>query len=617
MSPTSSLARVAVGVAIFFACAGKEPPVPVPPSEVVGWINDPAGDGVPFARLGSAGADEHGVAIGALATGTWLPVEAPGFVPAVAKTHGTRLGRALFEARLVPRDVTALVPRAEPTTLGTAGGRAKVSFDAAFADDAVVSLTWLDDRFVDFAEAPFSDARRLTLRGAVALEVVGVTSGQPLALASGKTLRLEVRDQGVLADPTLADFDAATGTWRAGAGTCARVDAVTMGCTVTRAATWLGLFGPRGSAGLRVHSGARGLPGEDDYADRQRKLDGLLSDWFFDHPGGGSWADLPQDVRDALEDLADAAEAMANATPTEAVKGHVLRVAEQATLLGSEGLAARMLALGTRIAEDVARQALEGDCTAIARMLTALEQLILFDGSAALQQELREKIEKVEGRCGTWVGTVDVTIPLTSQWPGAGDALVRASGATSWTEHFKFDARVDLDSGAIDGALSGTVTYGQVQYEQRDGDTCQPTFKTVVKGAPLPANAQLGFTGTQSRTEQGFEVSFGALEPFGGGSMGLEMHQVAQAEVDEHCETLVDQTFNVLGDFHAFLHSGFGGSTPITLQGMVAASARTETSFTVQFKGSAMVPTDAPESAYPVADTAQVRWQFAFIKGFP
>lgn len=415
-------------------------------------------------------------------------------------------------------------------------------------------------------------------------------------------------------------FDPDSGKWLT-AGSCARLDAQAVRCTLTAANGLFGLFGPRGSAMLRAHRGTRDLPGEGDYNERKKSLDEALGDWFRDHPGGGSWNDFPQDVKDALEDWADAAEGLANANPTEAAKGHVLRVAEQATLLGAEDIAARMTQLGTRIAEDIARDALEGDCTTRQRMLTALEQLIAFAGDPGLQEQLRQKINDVDTRCGIWMGKVEIKIPVMQQWPTALEDLEKAAGAYQWIERDEIEMRVDFKTGKVDGSLLAQLFFGELQYEGgTDADKCAPLFLHTVKGTPYPSNATFRFEGQMRSLPEGeFELTLQQPARYGApGNFKLENHDHVQAEQDEQCVTVLDQHYTALNGFGSFFIQGFQGNPPMTLQDLIdRARNRGERYFGYAVEGYLAVPIDAPEAAYPVGTTAEVSWKLWFFRELP
>lgn len=609
------------------ACGSSVVVPPLPDSQLLGWVLDPRGNGVKRAALGDdAVTNDVGVAVGAVpATGSgWLRVDAPGFAPSWVAPYGERAGRRLYEARVTARDVTVLVEPGARVTLATsqATPRLVATFDDAFPGATLASLTWVDARHVDAAQAPHADGKFLSLRGAFALEATALDTGAAVGPVGGASIDVALRDDGALGnDVTLVRFEPVSGKWEGGVGACTRRDAQTVGCMVTGAGPLFGVFGPRGAGLLRSFHGARDLPGEGDYTDAKTSLDEALGDYFHDHPGGGGWKDLPDAVKDALEDWADAAEGLANANPNEASKGHVLRVAQQAVLLGADAIAARMMQLGTRIAEDVARDALEGDCTTRQRMLTALEQLIAFAGDAGLQEQLRQKINDVDTLCGVWTGTVEIKLPVLQQWPTAFEDLEKAAGAYLWTETDDVELRVDFKSGKVDGSLLAQLFFGELQYEAgSDAEKCAPLFLHTVKGTPYPSNATFKFEGKmRSLPEQDFELTLGQPARYGSpGNFQLENHDHVQAEQDEQCVTVLDQRYTALNGFGSFLIQGFQGNPPLTLQDLVdRAQVKGPWPYGYKLHGWASVPIDAPEAAYPVGATAEVTWTLWFYRQLP
>lgn len=575
----------------------------VPASSVLGYVLDPNGVGVPGATLGErALTDSAGVAVGAVnATASgWAGVEAIGYLPGATRAYAKLGGSDLFEARLTPVAASSVVDGASAVELtsGEAEPRLVVSVDGDELDRSpvLVQAGLIDRLDVEPRWQKLSDGRRLRLWGAFGVSARD-EKGASAALVAGETLDVSVRDGGELSSSLeLASFELEAGQWQLLPSACARVDTQHVACTLPRLGSLFGLFDPAPATGGGERFMSE-LAGDEQYQQAGDAFGDAITDYFEDNPGGGSWEDLPEPIRELFEDWVDAALDVAAGNEPEAAKGHVLRVEMTATTLGAEALRAKLHAKAVELANLRAQQVLaDADCGMIRELLAAIAQLELFGGDAGLEAELRAKVEELMQECNTWSGQIVVEMPLMSDYAETG--VIRRSGASHWVEKHRLFIQVNPESGQVGGQDSLTLSFPEVIYDSDDADTCPASYQVTFSGAGAGIlRVEGSFDG------QKFSAS---LVPEGASSFALSRNDKATAEVDEECVVEWDTTIPALSGWFGVIVQGLGmGGPPMTFQDLLDASSVNVNGKgePVRFTGARFnVPLGAPEGAYPIDD---------------
>lgn len=539
--------------------------------QAIGVVIRPDGQPVANALVGHRmRTDRNGVWSGSPLAGPagWVRIDAQGFATAFTKPAG-RSGRArVSEAWLTPFRAFAPCDEGSQVKLFL-GGRSASQVEVALSQAILpigarfAGLADLDPKDIGPISAPLEPRQNLFLERAFCLQVMDtnfITLDAPLK----SPVMVIVRDnKGTNPPPILARFDETNGFWEVLPGACSRLEPGVLACAITRCAPLHGLFAPARVAPRRVLGGDAAY---EDYRssrkrfdERARQLDDLLNS------GGTVDPSLDNELNEALNEMAAAAAAYAAGHPDESGKLRLGRVAEQAYLLGRNGLAESLMAQARGIAEDIARANLDAaDCGRVLEMVHAMEQLILLAGSPALEQALRDKIERLYSECDLWVGSINYFYWISSKHVAL-DNFTLFSGGGCWREEHSVRMATHAKTLILKGESLVKHSFPLVEYQDSEADCLQ---SISFYGQPAYATLELRWDGAFN----GLDFNVGAARPASSSTLvNLVQHQIMEAlDSDDNCVIVRGYPLTLhYPNYSSVLVHGFLDSPPITLQEML------------------------------------------------
>ncbi len=593
--------------------AGPETPGETPGSEpgtgaFLAMVTNPDGEPVANAVIGDLGVTaSNGVASGdgLAAPGNWYPVSAVGYAPDFVRAAGEINGTLVYEAILTPVGSRGRYSPGEPTLIRDDPADPVVALTVpgdVFSEEGVfLELTRIPPTRLGPLYAPTGSGEALYPRIAFSIEAFD-SNGDEADFLLGSTATVQVTDYGILGDPpVLARFNADSGQWEAlGHGTCRRLDENTIEATLTHFSVFGGMGGDAPASERRDYGGARSR-----YRD-------AVSKWA--EQGGGS--ETPQEVREALEDLAAEAEAFADANHNEVAKQRLLTVVAQAQLVGMEELSSRL----TQKAKDVAQGIAQGlindpDCGRLREMMGSMAQCQLL-GLETEANQLQNKIRDLLNVCSNWHGTINYIMDMENPYPDYGiDELRKHSGPGTWTERHEVVLSVNPENYDITGDDVVTLVAPEVAYRapEEDPESCSGDGYLELKNRGNPQIGDLFLTiggGFKPGERPVFTLDMPEKGP-GSGDIAIEFKQYF------HCPPeSVGTGYLPIVPAHSYrsLLVGVGQTPPLTLQEMLNNGQYHDHGWCEIIKGYQTVPLNAAaKGMWPFTRTT-VRWHFVQIK---
>lgn len=419
--------------------------------------------------------DRNGVAMGKIFANQagWVPVRAPGYVTNYARSSRFRGAYDLYFVTLVPvgagayYDGTAEVglwlgeediPRLQvDVPPGALKGEAMVlELTEIQPEEVRMDDAWAD-LGLDYTPLISFDISAYDMAG----EEVNVEGDTPV------TIQIPDEEHDV-DDLVLQSFDLEEGRWVTQEDACSRLDEGTIQCEVAH-------FSLNSFLEKHLNPLDRSSKEADDFRNayhdlgrlyKEAEKDGYLDDEEVE--------DLRGDLKDPLEEMAEAAKAFAEKNQNEAGKAMLLKAAETAVASGAEGaqaLAHELLAeaqdLVAEMAENLAEDA---DCGNMYELSHVAEQAMLIGGSAQAQVEpLLDKIRDRFENCEVWQGTVRYTFFLLSDFPGLEGKSILNNGVSSWYEIHDVSFGVNPATGKLDGDDRVDLNMATASYLYRIG----------------------------------------------------------------------------------------------------------------------------------------------------
>ncbi len=583
---------------------------------VLGFVLDPDGSPVAFASVANDLTDTNGAVSGYLigSTSGWLEVRSLGYASGYVKP-GMPIGdTAFFESRLTPfKAFLPLATGGEITlTLGDIAqpvAEFKVTADAVSTLPAYIEATTYDIVDVGPSQAPLSNGELMDLAFAVAIQG-SAESGDPVAIASGKTIDLKVFPSPTLPiSSTLAIFDPQAGVWQVEEGACKPETEGGLLCAIPRFTSLIGLFGPHvdETSALplpKLRPGAAKLsfpqaPTDDDQAYQEALID--VEEWarIMEQEIRGTGTNSPesqQEMADRLGKLANAAEDYAANHPDASGISHLLKAADLANSFGELELSAKLLEEAKVTVEKMADELLkEGDCGRVREMLHVLDMLISLGGSSAKENAIRDKLSKMD-ECDEWLGHIIIQMPLSATNPGL-DRYAKESGSLFWAEDHAVRMVTNVSTYVLKGEDTVTLDFGEVMYGKKDKHNCHDYLTHSVESG---GSIVLKYDGTYD----GYTFSVGDLQPeSGSATIMYGAHSEHWDDEKDECVEIADQTVPA-PNYTTLLRHGFSGSPPITIQEMLAQGGNDI------IQGTEQITNDAYDlGIYPV-ESGTIRWYF-------
>ncbi len=544
--------------------AGTMPPV-------IGTVLEQEGRPVPNASVGGVvRTDWNGVGSGAplVSAAGWVRIDAPGFATSYIKPAGRTNRSSIFEASLTPFLAVAERNVAAEVKL-LLGEQAAAELEVALSPSAwpagaqYAGLAKVNPYDVGPISAPLEPRQDLFLERAFAVQLLDANL-VAMEGAPGNPLTVIVRDnKGTNAPPILARFDPTNGYWLVMTGACSRLEPNVLACSVSMCAPLYGLFTPTRVAAPHILGGDTSY---EDYRKSRKRFDERARQ-LGDLIETGQTVDPSKDaeLNAALDEMAASATAYAAAHPDESGKLRLGRVAEQAYRLGRDTLAESLMAQARAIAEEIAWALLnDADCGRLLEIVHAMEQVILLAGSPALEQALRDKIERLFSECDLWTGTINCHFWISSQHVGLDDFTLN-SGGGCWREEHHVRMATHAKTLVLKGESLVKHSFPNVKYRNAD-EVCEQSISFY--GQPAFASLELQWDGTFDGLE--FNVGPARLASYSN-PINIVQHLVMQMEDAEGtCENVRGYPLTLpFPNYSSVLVHGFLSSPPITIQEML------------------------------------------------
>jgi len=525
--------------------------------------------------------DQKGVATGDFeksSTG-WVTVEAIGYMTGYMEADVSKTGVDLYEIRLVPIEAMVLLEDGGSASL-VLGDPLQPTHSAALTaasfetTPVTVGISSIEPINIVPLFEPFSTGEALTLQMAFGLEAWS-NSLESIALKSGSNISIQIQDNGAMSDnAVLAYFDPESGMWEVVANGCTRDGLNHYNCTLNVVSPLYGLFDDQAADYLSRSLNYRAAVTEGDlgetykkakqrYNKRLKELEAICA--------GDPNCDVTNDaeLKEALDDLADAARDYANDNQNENGKFALMMAGQHAISSGSEALGQELIADAGEIAENIGKDLLNDlRCERLREMINSAQQNQLM-GSQTVADQLIEKAGNDLKDCDIWEGTITYWFPIDGTHPCT-DNLKYQSGSM-WQEYHEVRMATNAVSYILTGEDKVRLMFPNVIFK-RDDD-CQQSIKFY--GEPSSAQINLTFDGTYD----GYEFSVtNPGQPAQTISIGQK--QVMQAKQDDVCQDVADFPLTLsFPNFSSVLVHGFLDSPPITIQEMLEEGSKSTSGF--------------------------------------
>lgn len=297
--------------------------------------------------------------------------------------------------------------------------------------------------------------------------------GDPLPMETPSQIRIASHNHDT-SQLTLAYFDSDQGNWIEIPDGCNQTDPQYLSCTIPHFSHF-GLFGP-GSSGGALGSGGSGT-GEgspegglwEAYFKAKAKLGGI----YKNADQSGTMPD-EETLREAIEDLQEAAENLAQNSSPEEGKNVLADAAADAMAAGQDAAADAMMEGARDIIRDIAEDLLDDDdCGKISELTHTASQAMGVGGMPDIANQLMDKLKNRQEECNVWKGTIHYSFFLDGTWT-ANPKWKHYSGGQSWTEVHEVTIAIKPKTGALDGDSLVTMNMPGTEYRYTEETRCGP-----------------------------------------------------------------------------------------------------------------------------------------------
>ncbi|MEN6424254.1 MAG: hypothetical protein ABFE13_02740 [Phycisphaerales bacterium] len=458
-----------------------------PLPEVMGLVTDSEGRPLSCVLVGKDDlTDLNGVYSGSAVPSPagWIQLDAWGYATGYARLDTSYPEVDLFLAWMTPFQALGKVEPGESVQLIADANDGIVLTAVVVAEDlsetpAYVGLADVNVLDVGPLSAPLRPEEDLYLICAFAFQAFDAT-GQAVPSADGHTFTVHIEGLQTPELPKLAWLDPNAGQWIVLEDVCQATGDNVIACTLPKLWPLYGLFVPGEAPYLLVPDplgsppqGLR-LAGDEMPGSQYKSLYQALGDrWrrLEDDQMAGKPVDPCNDpaIRSILEQMAQIARDEAARQRNETGKMHLLWVAARAMLACQDDLASSLMDMAIEITNEIASRLLnEGDCGRLREMLHALDQLQAFGGDQAMEQALREKIQRLLASCDVWTGTIHYIYPISRYLPLTGDEYVLHSGSRLWMEAHDVRMATHAETHILMGEVRTRLSFPWVRYVERE-----------------------------------------------------------------------------------------------------------------------------------------------------
>ena len=566
---------------------------------IMGLVVDPNGNPLMHAIVGeSLITDSNGVVVGdaqATAKG-WFAVSADGYATGYAKPSGTIGGNEIFESWLTPFGGLSILPAGGYNNM-IVGQSAETAIQVLISGDlfenspVMVGLAAINPLDIGPLFEPLNTGEDLFLKLAFALQTQNI-DGENVPLKAAQSLSIRVFDGGSLSDtPVIAYFNAENGSWDVIENGCRREGPNHFLCTIPRLSPLFGLFDTgepiylqSQSVGSRSTMDFNKLDLNDDYKEAQVAATGsikILEKLCVSSPSDCTGNPCShQFVKDAMTQLADAAQAYANSNQNESGKMKLLNAAGRIQLAcgdiildNDEGVASNLLSSAKSIATKIGNELLAAwDCSKIREMIAIAEQN-MFMGNETLGNALMDAVRHMKEECDTWEGTVSVRFFVASSHPVLPSYTLEYSMG-DWRETHVIKMYTNAETLVLGGYDRVSLQFPEVSYKDQDpSHECDWLYQ--MRGAPQSAELNyLSFDGTYD----GETFSLGSLQQNDVAPITIVNYMLSERKLDGQCVPYPGSpsTFSYPGYFTVLAHGLCDVAPPITIQEMLDNGIKVE-----------------------------------------
>ncbi len=556
----------------------------------------------------------------------WLTIHASGYATAYAKPQSLYGGNLISEVRLAPYESLEILSAGEDATLTSGDSNdpiIEVTLHADFPDDPVlIGLAQMDPIDVQPLYESLSTGETQFLQIAFVLQATN-SKDEGLFFSDSNNLEIRIKDEGALQDPLLAFFDPDTGKWEVAAGACVREDVDHLLCSPDSLLPLVGIFSSDPVdylTGLLSHMSMDPFSEADlDEAyraagfrikKRLKELEKILDN----NPDYDVANDA--ELKDALNDLVEAARSYAQTHPDERAKMRLGVTAGSAYFLGYEALGDTLRAESIALAEQIAREVLaKAECLRIRELLHTARQVELMGADQALADQLKAHANTNLKECDLWAGTVTLWFDVSPQDPSEYNLV---SGDGTWREEHHIYMVTNAETFELSGEDIVFLNFTHAVYERTSNEGCLSTNKN---GNATSHELPLYFDGTYDGTTFSLDALELALDA---NPLLLDFyHDVWVYDHDIGCvQALFFPSDLEFGHYSVLMH-GFSpptGSPPITLQEMLDEGYKRTfshegTSYEVISGKESVINPIWNAGTYPVKK-GMVLWRFDHVRDF-
>ena len=512
--------------------------------------------------------DANGVTIDDFETSAagWIRVAAQGFASGYSEAINGDDVR-VFELRLTPVQVAIKMDSDDITSIYTGDSenpvyRSELNATNFESHPVTVSFTSINPIYVLPLFEPLSSGEDLTLQKAFAIEAVD-SDLKSIALKSGSTIVIRVRDDGVLSDDTvLAYFDPEIGRWEVVPGGCARDGSNHFNCTLAKLSPLYGLFAAQDATYLaRRFQTAESSTDElgDAWSLAKQKVSDRLKDLKSCMAEGTCDPTEDSEMTGAVNSMVDTARSYADENQNEKGKMALLAAQLGAKQLGFDQLASELNpeveSITNKLGQDYVNN---GNCGRIKEMLHIQRQFMILGGDQQILSQLEQKLEEYFQVCDLWVGKISYYY-----WNGPGDPCSGdlTGGGGVWIENHSVRIPTHVNTHAVSGEDKVSLNFQDVTFSS--GGECPSTTK-IYYGNPDVSDLFLSFDGTYDGIEFNVNTPGPSTNP-----IEIVQDYVMKTMENDECTVVNDPNPIVFPGFSSALVHGFNGSPPVTLQEML------------------------------------------------
>lgn len=580
------------------------------PSEIPGMmalVLNEEGNPVKNAIVGGVSVtDGNGLALGdsqSYSSG-WMTVKALGHVQGYAKPEKSSLGTALVLVTVPAVDDSVLHRTTEPSWLFSGAAdqpEVEVMLDSdLFEKDIVaVNLAEVDPMKCGPVYAALDNGADMFLHKSFSLEATDL-DGDEVPFADGKTVTVNIRDQGEFSgDALVAYFDVTEGEWNVIPNSLSRLDVNHVQCILPHFSSF-GIF----SGGHPDYT-----DGSDTFYEAWVRLN-----WIFENAENNDTTPDEHVVREALEDLADAAKEYANTHRNESGKHFLMLAYQTAAATGNRHVESEMQTEVRELTKELGEKLLDDPgCGKVSELLVLATQAMLVGELEPLADRLSQKAAEVLKNCTVWTGHIHYRFEFGDQVPDA-EELVYYDGSRAW--HEKHDVIIAIkENGLVDGESHVTNEMSEITYRHERQTSCGPLrIDHIITATPNQGNCTLTFEGS-------FENNLFNIGPVGllssqyvdNTPVGLSYTAKTLHHSGDECTPYETETTQPLVDYYSQLIHGFlGYPQPPDIGEILNNGDRSSNSIYESIRGSKIIYYTSGENITPPIpiEKAHLSWRF-------